>query len=81
MKHDVNIALKVVGDDDKVDALFVNIKESLIKIISEDPRNGESAIDLIMVAKYFERIGDHAVNIAQWVIYSITGSHMEEDRV
>ena len=63
--------------DDVVDDYFKKIKTSLIKLISKSPDNGEYAIDLIMIAKYFERIGDHAVNIAEWVIFSVTGEHKE----
>lgn len=65
--------------DDIVDNLFVTIKNDLIELIREDVNNGEQAIDLIMVAKYFERIGDHAVNLADWVIFSIVGHHEEHD--
>lgn len=65
--------------DDIVDNLFVTIKNDLIELIREDVNNGEQAIDLIMVAKYFERIGDHAVNLADWVIFSILGHHEEYD--
>ena len=57
------------------DELFVTVKKELIHLIHENPSYGEQATDLLMVAKYFERIGDHATNIAEWVIYSITGEH------
>ena len=57
----------------KVDDLFDKIKEELISLISQNPDNGGQAMDLIMIAKYFERIGDHATNIAEWVIFSMTG--------
>ena len=53
------------------------IKKNLIKMITENAENGEFAIDLLMIAKYFERIGDHATNIAEWVIFSITGQHVD----
>ena len=69
--------------DDIVDELFNTVKKELINLIHEDPQNGEQAADLLMIAKYFERIGDHAVNIAGWVIFSITGniySEKQEDR-
>jgi len=59
--------------DDIVDDLFVNIKDELINVILENRSHSEQAVDLIMIAKYLERIGDHAVNIAEWVIFSITG--------
>ena len=58
------------GDD-----LFLKVKQELISLINQSMEKGEQATDLLMVAKYFERIGDHATNIAEWVIYSITGSH------
>ncbi len=51
----------------------------MIELIKKDSANGEQAIDLLMVAKYFERIGDHAVNIAEWVVYSITGERIENE--
>ncbi len=78
VKKDLSIAKKVIEEDDTVDALFDKVKEELIGLISEDSANGEFCIDLLMVAKYFERIGDHATNIAEWVEYSITGSHIGE---
>jgi phosphate transport system protein len=58
-----------------VDDYFDAVKEDLIGMISQDVRNGSQALDLLMIAKYFERIGDHAVNIAEWVEFSITGVH------
>lgn len=68
-------AKKVIEQDDIVDNLFVEVKRELIRLIHENPDNGEQAADLLMAAKYFERIGDHATNIAEWVIFSITGKH------
>ncbi len=73
--QDVAQARAVVRQDDTVDAFFVGIKHSLIRQIQSDTASGEWAIDLIMIAKYLERIGDHAVNIAQWVEFSVTGVH------
>ena len=64
---------KVIRDDDIVDSLFLQAKKELIQEIKDNPVYSEQAADLLMVAKYFERIGDHATNIAEWVIYSITG--------
>ena len=78
VKYDIMIAQKVVADDDIVDSYFDKIKQELIKTIANDPKDGEYAVDLLMIAKYFERIGDHAVNIAQWVMFSVTGVHKEE---
>ncbi|MGN0394308.1 MAG: phosphate signaling complex protein PhoU [Coprococcus sp.] len=72
---DLNKAESVIAHDDIVDKLFETIKQELIKLICEDASNGEQAADLLMVAKYLERVGDHATNISEWVIYSITGSH------
>lgn len=79
VKRDLELARSVFARDDIVDNLFVTIKNDLIELIREDVNNGEQAIDLIMVAKYFERIGDHAVNLADWVIFSILGHHEEHD--
>ena len=74
VRKDTGLAEKVILQDDTVDALFLDMKELLIRMISENPGQGEFALDLLMIAKYFERIGDHAVNIARWVIYSVTGT-------
>ena len=65
--------------DDVVDDLFTQIKQELIDLILDDSRNGEYCIDLMMIAKYLERIGDHAVNVAEWVEFSITGAHKQEE--
>lgn len=75
--QDVELARKVVSDDDVVDGYFTQIKQALIAEIIEDPKDGECSIDLLMIAKYFERIGDHATNIAEWVEFSVTGVHKE----
>lgn len=72
---DVELARAVMAYDDKVDNLFNCVKDELVQLITEDKANGEFCIDLLMIAKYLERIGDHAVNIAEWVEYSITGTH------
>ena len=77
VKRDIELAEAVVSYDDIVDDYFVKIKKSLINLISEKPNDGEYMIDLLMIAKYFERIGDHAVNIAEWVVFSVTGVHKE----
>ncbi len=78
VKHDIILAEKVIAADDVVDDYFDQVKQDLIAKISADPKMGESAIDLLIIAKYFERIGDHAVNIAEWVIFSVTGVHKED---
>lgn len=75
VKKDVELARAVMAYDDKVDNLFDCVKDELVQLITEDKANGEFCIDLLMIAKYLERIGDHAVNIAEWVEYSITGTH------
>lgn len=76
VKHDMVMAQKVIAHDDIVDGLFLKVKGELISSVkSADGNTAEALIDLLMIAKYFERIGDHAENIAEWVIYSITGSH------
>jgi phosphate transport system protein len=78
VKKDLVLAKKIIDMDDIIDDLFVVIKNELIERIHEKVENGEQAIDLLMVAKYFERIGDHAQNIAEWVEFSITGKHKGE---
>ena len=79
VKHDIILAEKVVSDDDTVDACFEKVKTALIDRIAQNPADGAYALDLLMIAKYFERIGDHAVNIAEWVMFSVTGVHKEEN--
>lgn len=76
--RDLDRARAVIACDDIVDDLFGQVRDDLVQLIREDSANGEQAIDLIMVAKYFERIGDHATNIAEWVAFSITGEHGSE---
>ena len=75
VKKDLDLARKVMAADDQVDALFDQVKRELIQLISADANQGELSLDLLMVAKYLERIGDHATNIAEWVEYSLTGAH------
>lgn len=77
VQKDLNLAKEVIEHDDIVDKHFDDIKKQLIRLIQENVASSEQAADLLMVAKYLERIGDHATNIAEWVIYSITGSHEE----
>lgn len=81
VKQDVEIAKKVISHDDVVDDYFKKIKTELIEMISKNPADGEYAIDLVMIAKYFERIGDHATNIAEWVEFSVTGIHKGVDEL
>ena len=76
VKRDLELARKTMKEDDVVDELFNEVKKELIGLIAEDSTKGEVCLDLLMIAKYFERIGDHATNIAEWVEYSITGVHI-----
>ena len=75
VERDLALARKVIDDDDVVDRLFGETKTRLITFIAQDGANGEYYLDLLMIAKYLERIGDHATNIAEWVLFSITGRH------
>ena len=77
VKKDVELAQDVIKRDDIVDNYFSKVKYDIIKLIAENRTDGELALDLLMISKYFERIGDHATNIAEWVIYSVTGMHKE----
>lgn len=78
IKRDLTLAGKVIASDDVIDNLFIEIKKDLIEYIQKNPEAGEYCLDLLMVAKYFERIGDHAANIAEWVEFSITGIYKGE---
>ena len=77
VRKDVELAKSVIARDDAVDALFLQVKSELIQLIYDRVETGEQAEDLLMAAKYFERIGDHAVNIAEWVIYILVGYHKD----
>ena len=77
VKKDIALAQKVIDQDDVVDDYFSRVKCGIISLITENHADGEFALDLLMISKYFERIGDHATNIAEWVIYSVTGTHKE----
>ena len=79
VKKDVSTAEEVIKMDDIVDEGFDKIKEELIQAVREDSKKSEEYIDILMIAKYIERIGDHAVNIAEWVEYSVTGTHRKEE--
>jgi len=76
VKKDLNLAQKVIEYDDIVDNLFDRVKFDLMELIRANTPNNDQAVDLLMIAKYFERIGDHACNIAEWVVYSITGKQV-----
>ncbi len=76
VNRDLNLACQVMESDDRVDELFDLMKQRLVQIIADNHGNqGEKAIDIMMITKYLERIGDHATNIAEWVEFSITGVH------
>ena len=75
VRGDLKLAEEVCKYDDVVDNDFSQIKKTLIEMIAENPLDGEYALDILMIAKYFERIGDHALNIAEWVEFSVTGVH------
>ncbi len=75
VRRDLKLARHVIQCDDIVDALFDSTRSALIRMIAENHADGEYALDLLMIAKYFERIGDHATNIAEWVEFSVTGIH------
>ena len=77
VRKDVALAEKVLVQDDIVDDYFSRMKHGIIELIAENSADGEFALDLLMISKYLERIGDHATNIAEWVIYSVTGTHKE----
>ncbi|MBQ8835209.1 MAG: phosphate signaling complex protein PhoU [Oscillospiraceae bacterium] len=77
VKQDLQLAYAVMKHDDIVDDYFRQVKKGIIGIIAENPTEGEYALDLLMIAKYFERIGDHCTNIAEWVEFSVTGIHKD----
>ncbi|MBQ1749263.1 MAG: phosphate transport system regulatory protein PhoU, partial [Lachnospiraceae bacterium] len=79
VEKDVVKARKVIEDDDIVDELFVKAKKDVIQLILNNPEEGEEAADILMIAKYFERIGDHTTNIAEWVIYSLKQKENEDE--
>jgi len=75
INRDAELAKAVIKRDYEVNTLFLEVKKELIALVHEKAANGEQAFDLLQIAKYYERIGDHAVNIAEWVIFAITGKH------
>lgn len=79
VKQDGKIAKAVIEYDDVVDVDFNSMKAALIEFLKEPSANGEAIVDLLMIAKYYERIGDHAVNIAKWVLFSLTGKILSEE--
>ena len=81
VKCDIILAKQVIADDDYVDDCFARIKQSLISRIAAAPTEGEYALDLLMIAKYYERIGDHATNIGEWAEFSVDGIHRNGDSI
>ncbi len=78
VSRDLELAKSVIAYDDVVDDLFTQVRNDLILVIRNDAENAEDYVDLLMIAKYFEKIGDHAVSIAEWTVYSLTGVHKGE---
>ena len=79
VSRDMLLARQVIHTDDVVDGLFDDVRGELIDLLARNPDRGRQALDLLMIAKYFERIGDHATNIVEWVEFAITGIHKEEN--
>ena len=79
VRQDLDLAHAVIGADDEVDRYFDEVKNQLAQLLGKDAERAEYVIDLLMITKYLERIGDHATNIAEWVVFSITGRHEEEE--
>ena len=77
VRGDLNLAHGVIARDDRVDGLFLQVREELTGLIAAG-EDGSVCLDMLMIAKYFERIGDHACNIAQWVEYALTGQYEED---
>ena len=73
--RDLALAQKVIAEDDAVDDMFVHVRDELVQMLKKEESEPAAVIDVLMIAKYFERIGDHATNIAEWVAFSITGRH------
>ena len=75
VRQDLQLAQKVMAGDDIVDDYFTAMKSGIIRLVAQKPDEGEFALDLLMIAKYCERIGDHCTTIAEWVVFSLTGIH------
>lgn len=75
VKGDLELARSVCAADDEMDALFLQVKSGIVQLLRTDSDRGALALDLLMIAKYFERIGDHATNVAEWVEFALTGVH------
>lgn len=76
VRRDLTLAQRIMDNDDLVDSYFNQIKSDIIRLIAANPDSGENALDLLMIAKYFERIADHCTNIAEWVVYAATGDRV-----
>ena len=79
VQGDLQLVQKVIRDDDAVDELFLRVRQELVQALKDESGKPNAILDLLMIAKYFERIGDHAVNVAEWVEYSITGAHKSSE--
>lgn len=79
VNRDLNLAHCVMKDDDIVDNHFEEVKKEIVDLIRREEASAELSLDLLMIAKYLERIGDHAVNVAEWVEFSITGEHLSDE--
>ena len=79
VRQDISLVEKIIAMDDLVDEQFMQYRKSLIRLIRENPQRAETALDGLMIAKYFERIADHATNLAEWVVFAVTGSYKGED--
>ena len=77
VRKDLELARSVIVHDDAIDALYTAVRNDLLVLIRADVKNSEQVFDLMQIAKYYERIGDHAENIAEWVIFYITGVHKD----
>ena len=77
IRNDEKLADEIIRADDNMDDLFLSVKNELVALIGQDAKNGDQAIELMMIAKYLERIGDHAVNVAEWTKYNETGVHQK----
>ena len=81
VRRDLELARQVIADDDIVDSLFTTVRTELVELLKAHKASSDQAIDLILIAKYFERIGDHAVNVAEWVVFSLTGVHVDTQEI
>lgn len=77
VKSDLELSRRIMDKDDEVDNLFETVKQDIMCVMANTPDKADQAIDFLLIAKYLERIGDHAVNIAEWVVFSVTGEHKD----